>query len=128
VRILLDECLDQRFRQELPGHEVVTVQDAGWAGTKNGELLALASSNFDVFITVDRNLSFQQNLSKFKITIFVLSVKTNHLVDLKLLTPEILSKLTGHSTRSDFTHFATMSHSFLPLQSLPAHHRQSSPF
>jgi hypothetical protein len=65
VKLLLDECVDRRFAKELQGHFVKTVPQMGWATIKNGELLALAEKEFDVFITVDRNLSFQQNLSKF---------------------------------------------------------------
>ena len=58
MKILLDECVDQRFRGDLFGHDVVTVQESGWAGKKNGELLALAAKTYQVFITVDRNLYF----------------------------------------------------------------------
>lgn len=59
MKILLDECVDRRFAKEITRHEVVTVSQAGWAGIKNGELLTLAQEQFDVFVTVDRNLSFQ---------------------------------------------------------------------
>jgi hypothetical protein len=58
VKILLDECLDWRFAREIVGHEVRTARQMGWTAIKNGELLALASKQFDVFVTVDRNLSF----------------------------------------------------------------------
>jgi len=83
VKILLDECVDQRFRRDLVGHEVITVQEAGWAGKKNGELLALAAKTYQVFITVDRNLYFQQNFSAFSIAVLVLSARTNRLGRLK---------------------------------------------
>jgi len=73
VKILLDECVNQRFRRDLVGHDVVTVQESGWAGKKNGELLALAAKTYQVFITVDRNLYFQQNLSAFSIAVLVLA-------------------------------------------------------
>ena len=65
----------------------------GWAGIKNGELLALAVEEFDVFITVDRNLSFQQNLSQFNIAIIVLQASSNRLADLKPLTSQIIAIL-----------------------------------
>jgi hypothetical protein len=65
----------------------------GWAGIKNGTLLTLAEKEFDIFITVDRNLSFQQNLSKFNIAILVLHATSNRLADLKPLAPKILSTL-----------------------------------
>lgn len=93
MKILLDECLDQRFRRELPGHEVSTVPEMGWAGKKNGELLNLAQQHFQVFITVDRNLYFQQNLPKFNLTVFILVAKTNQVTDLVPLAPQILNHL-----------------------------------
>jgi hypothetical protein len=65
----------------------------GWAGRKNGALLSVAEKEFDVFITVDRNLSFQQNLSKYDIALLVLRAKTNKLEDLRPLVPSILSGL-----------------------------------
>jgi hypothetical protein len=58
VRLLLDECVDRRLARDIVGHEVSTVGDLGWAGVKNGALLARAAGQFDVFVTVDRNLSF----------------------------------------------------------------------
>lgn len=94
MKILLDECLDQRFRRELVGHDVWTVQEMGWAGKKNGELLALAQQQFQVFITVDRNLYFQQNLSKFNMIIFILVAQTNEITDLRPLAPQILDQLS----------------------------------
>ncbi|HKQ04742.1 MAG TPA: DUF5615 family PIN-like protein [Blastocatellia bacterium] len=93
MRILLDECVDRRFAKELPGHFVKTVPQMGWATIKNGELLALAEKEFDVFLTVDRNLSFQQNLPKFNIAVLVLQSHSNRLVDLKPLAPKLLSIL-----------------------------------
>jgi hypothetical protein len=65
----------------------------GWGGIKNGELLILAEKEFDVFITVDRNLSFQQNLPKFNVATLVLQAPSNRLADLKPLAPKILSML-----------------------------------
>ena len=62
MRVLLDECVDWRLGRELAVHEVKTARQMGWTTLKNGELLALASAQFDVFVTVDRNLSFQQDV------------------------------------------------------------------
>ena len=56
MRVLLDECVPKRLRQELTGHDVSTVPDMGWAGIKNGELLALAGAQFECFLTVDANI------------------------------------------------------------------------
>ena len=72
MKILLDECVDRRFAKEILGHDVKTVPQMGWAGIKNGELMKLAETDFDIFLTVDRNLSYQQNLTKFNITLIVI--------------------------------------------------------
>jgi hypothetical protein len=95
VRILLDECIDRRLAKEIKDHEVVTVPQAGWAGIKNGELLALAQEQFDVLVTVDRNLSFQQNLPQFNIAVVVLEAPTNRLIDLRRLLPKLHGLLQG---------------------------------
>jgi hypothetical protein len=89
VRVLLDECIDQRFAKELEGHEVMTVPQVGWAGIKNGELLSRAQSQFDAFVTVDRNLAFQQNIPQFTIAVIVLESPTNRLKDLRPLLPKL---------------------------------------
>jgi hypothetical protein len=62
MKVLLDACVDWRLSRDIVGHDVRTAQAMGWAATSNGELLALASQQFDVFVTLDRNLAFQQNL------------------------------------------------------------------
>jgi Domain of unknown function (DUF5615) len=93
VKLLLDECIDRRLAKDLEEHDVKTVPQMGWAGIKNGELLTLAEKEFDVFITVDRNLSFQQNLPKFNIAVLVLHAPSNRLADLRPLVPKILSTL-----------------------------------
>lgn len=95
MRLLLDECVDRRFAKELEGHLVKTVPQMGWATIKNGELLALAEKEFDVFITVDRNLSFQQNLSRFNIAVLVLQAPSNRLADLQPLAPKVLFLLAS---------------------------------
>jgi hypothetical protein len=59
MRILLDEDLPRRFGALLVGHEVTTVPQCGWSGVKNGKLLALAATQFDVFLTMDKNLEYQ---------------------------------------------------------------------
>ena len=95
MKLLLDECVDRRLAKELPGHFVKTVPQMGWATIKNGELLALAQNEFDVFITVDHNLPFQQNLSKFKVAVVVLQATSNRLEDLKPLAPKVLAILSS---------------------------------
>jgi len=93
MKLLLDECLDWRLRRDLPGHEVRTVQEMGWSGIKNGRLLALADPEFQVFITGDRNLSFQQNLSGFSIAVMVLEAESIRLVHTRPLMPKVLAIL-----------------------------------
>jgi len=82
LRVLLDECLPRKLKLELPGHEVSTVREMGWAGRRNGDLLALATVQFDVFLTVDANLSSQQNLARLDLAIIVLSARSNSLKSL----------------------------------------------
>lgn len=94
MKLLLDECIDRRLAREFIGYEVKTVPQTGWAGVKNGQLLALAEEEFDVFITVDRNLPFQQNLPQFDIAVIVLQAPSNRLADLEPLIPEVLVILT----------------------------------
>ena len=67
----------------------------GWAGKKNGELLALAQQEFDVFVTVDRGVATQQNVSRFNIAVLVLRARSNRLTDLKLLAPRVLASLAS---------------------------------
>ena len=59
MRVLLDECVPRALRDDIPGHEVRTVAEAGWAGVKNGELLRLAAGQFDLLLTVDRSVEHQ---------------------------------------------------------------------
>lgn len=93
MKLLLDECIDRKLAREFVDYEIKTVPQMGWAGVKNGQLLALAEAEFDVFITVDRNLSFQQNLSQFNISVVVLHAPSNRLADLKPLAPKVLAVL-----------------------------------
>ena len=90
MKVLLDECIDWRLSRHIAGHEVKTARQMGWTAIKNGELLALASQTFDVFVTVDRNLSFQQHVGKLPIAIVVLAATTNRLADLIPRLPELL--------------------------------------
>ena len=93
MKLLLDECIDRRLARELPGHLVRTVPQMGWATIKNGRLLRLAEQEFDVFVTVDRNLSFQQNLPKFVLAVAVLRARSNRLEDLQPLVAPLLAAL-----------------------------------
>jgi len=72
---------------------VRTVADQGWAGISNGQLMTLAATEFDVFVTVDRNLPFQQHLPKFDIAVILLRAKTNRIADLVALVPDLVSAI-----------------------------------
>jgi hypothetical protein len=93
VKVLLDECVDWRLSRHIVGHEVKTARQMGWSAIKNGELLALAAGEFDIFITVDRNLAFQQNLMALPIAVLVLEARTNRLADLIPLVPRLLDAI-----------------------------------
>lgn len=93
MNLLLDECIDRRLAREFSDYDVKTVPQMGWAGIKDGQLLELAALEFDVFLTVDRNLSFQQNLPAFDIAVIVLQASSNRLADLKPLAPAVLAIL-----------------------------------
>jgi hypothetical protein len=93
VKVLLDECVDWRLARAIVGHDVKTARQMGWRTIKNGELLLLAARHFDAFVTVDRNLSFQQNLPAFPIRIIVLQAQTNRLADLERLVPSLLRQI-----------------------------------
>lgn len=84
MRVLLDECFPRALRVELPGHEIATVAEAGWAGVKNGALLQLAAARFEVLLTVDRNLEYQQNFSSLTIAVIVVDSPNN---DVEVLLP-----------------------------------------
>ena len=75
MRIFLDECVDRRLARDLVGHDVKTAREMGWTSIVNGQLLMLAAEQFDIFLTVDRNLTFQQNLVAFSIAVVVLERK-----------------------------------------------------
>jgi len=72
MRVLIDECLPRPLKSRLLGHDYRTVQEMGWDGVKNGQLLLLAESQFEVFLTGDKNLRYQQNLTERQIAIVLL--------------------------------------------------------
>lgn len=94
MKVFLDECVDWRLSREIVGHDVKTARQMGWSSIKNGEPLALAAKEFDVFVTVDRNLSFQQNLPAFAIAVIVLRAKSDRLLDMQPLIPELLVSIS----------------------------------
>jgi predicted nuclease of predicted toxin-antitoxin system len=95
VRVFLDECVDWRFARDLTSHDVRSARQMGWTATKNGELLALAAAQFDVFVTVDRNLAFQQNVSSLPIAVIVIRATSNRLAALRTMVPDLLAAIAS---------------------------------
>lgn len=94
MKLLLDENLPRRLKEDFPGHEIYTVRDMGWNGIKNGQLMRLMiEDGFDALLTFDKNLQHQQNFKKYTITVFVLSAVSNTYNVLTHLSPSIIKAL-----------------------------------
>ena len=93
MRILLDESVPERLGKLLVGHTCSTVQRQGWASVKNGKLLALAKDQFDVLLTADKGMEYQQNQDTLPVAILVVRARSNRLQDLALAVPAILTAL-----------------------------------
>jgi predicted nuclease of predicted toxin-antitoxin system len=93
VKLLLDECVTRFVKRDLSSHTVQTVEEAGLKGLENGDLLRAASETYEVLITVDQNLPYQQNVPGLNIAIVVLAAKRNSYASLKLLLPRALTAL-----------------------------------
>lgn len=94
MKVLLDECVPAKFGEYLLGHDCITVPIAGFAGTKNGELLSMAEQlGFELFLTIDQGIAYQQNLSHRMIAILLLRPRTSRLIDLLSLAPECLVQM-----------------------------------
>jgi hypothetical protein len=90
VKILLDENVPRPLRRHLSGHTVMTVQEMGWAGVENGDLLDLAQAQgFEVLLTMDQAVQFEQNLSGRQIAIVILIAANNRVATLVPLIPKI---------------------------------------
>jgi hypothetical protein len=94
MKILLDECVDQKLRLLFGDHECQTAAYAKLAGLKNGVLLAAAeAASFEILITTDQEIPYQQNLEGLRISIIILCARTNRLADLEGLVPAVLFSL-----------------------------------
>jgi predicted nuclease of predicted toxin-antitoxin system len=101
MRILLDECVPWPMQKLLAGHICATIQQRGWGGIKNGDLLRLAEGEFELFITSDQNIRYQQNLAGRRISILELS--TNDLRRIRAATAEIQAAVSAIKP-SEFRH------------------------
>ncbi len=93
MRLLIDECLPRALKRLLPEQECRTVQEMGWSGTRNGALLSLAEQGFDVLVTIDHGMGYEQNLANRKIALLVLSARSNQIEDLMPIVPAALAAL-----------------------------------
>ena len=96
MKLLLDENLPHEFRHLLKGHDAFTVQYMGWAGTKNGLLLAKAeAAGFDALITMDQGIQYQQDLNRLPLSLITLNAASNDIDDLRPLIPKLLLALSA---------------------------------
>lgn len=93
MRILIVENLPRKLVAHVTGHECRTVVECGWSGKKNGELLAMADPLFDVLLTLDKNLPYQQNPESVRIALLIVHARSNRLADLLPLLPECIAAL-----------------------------------
>src|SRR6266496_1796255 len=103
MKVLIDENLPRKLAGHLKGHECRTVAECGWAGKKNGELLSLAEPQFDVLLTLDKNIPYQQDLKVGRIAILIVRAPSNRIQDLLPVIPDCLVALQsiepGHVVR-----------------------------
>ncbi len=100
MRILLDESVPGRLGPLLTGHATITVQRRGWASIKNGKLLALAAAEFDVLLTADKGMEYQQNLATLPVAILIVLARSNRMEDLAPTVPAILAALVDLTPRT----------------------------
>ena len=100
MRILLDESVPGRLGALLVGHDANSVQRRGWAGIKNGKLLALAAAEFDVLLTADKGIEHQQNLATLPIAVLIVLSRSNRMVDMAPAVTAILAALSELPPRS----------------------------
>jgi len=93
MKVLLDECVTRYLKRDFAGHEALTVEGAGLKGLKNGQLLQAAAGRYEVLVTVDQNIQYQQNLKSFGIAIILLKAQRSTYPMLKPLMPQVLEAL-----------------------------------
>ena len=104
MRLLLDENLPKRLKEDFSEHEIFTVRDKGWNGIKNGRLLKLMlEESFEVLLTFDKNLRYQQNFTKYPIAVFILTAPNNTYAILSAVVPTIKKHLDEEVFRPGVT-------------------------
>ena len=96
MKVLLDECVTKRLKPYLQDFDVITVVEMGWSGVKNGKLISLCiANNFDVILTIDKNMTYQQNIEYYPITVAVLDSMSSKLEELILFIPSFSKEVHG---------------------------------
>ena len=104
MKILLDECVTKRLKIYLQEFETFTVRELSLSGVKNGKLMTFCSENgFDILLTIDKNLMYQQNLEKYPVTIIVLNSLSSKLEDLILFIPKFIEKINEFEKHNAYT-------------------------
>ena len=94
MKVLLDECVTKRLSSYLKDFEVYSVMEMGWSGVKNGKLISLSvKNNFDIILTIDKNMIHQQNIEKYPITIVIINALTSKLEELRLFIPPLFEQI-----------------------------------
>ena len=97
MKVLLDENLPKRLKADLSMFEVMTVREQGWQGRDNGDLIrAMLAEGYQALLTFDKNLQYQQNFSKYPMTVLLLNAKDNQYATLRPLMPKVVEKLTAN--------------------------------
>ena len=99
MKVLFDECVNNRIIRHLVDLEITTVQKMGWTGIKNGKLLTLAAAQFDVFVTIDKNISYQQSIGNFDLALIVINSPSNNLTTLLPFLPHLVAALPSAPKR-----------------------------
>ena len=104
MKILLDECVTKRLKPYLQEFEIFTVRELNLSGIKNGKLMTFCSENgFDILLTIDKNLMYQQNLDKYPVIIIVLNSLSSKLEDLILFIPKFKEKMNEFEKHNAYT-------------------------
>jgi predicted nuclease of predicted toxin-antitoxin system len=96
MKILLDECITKRLKNKLPEYKVNTVFEMGWSGLKNGNLMKVAVENsFEIFLTIDKNIEYQQNLKSYEIAVVILNTVNSKIEYLEELLPKFKQEINN---------------------------------
>ena len=103
MKILLDECVTKKLKRFLADHEVFTVTEMGWSGLKNGKLmLKCVENDFEILLTIDKNLTFQQNLKRYPLAVVVLNTSTSKIEEIVLYIPKFLERMVEYENEKSY--------------------------